>query len=734
MAPLLIVVLIGVSYVHVAPLLIVVWIGVCYDHVAPLLIVVLIGVCYVEPMAPLLIVVLIGVSYDHVAPLLIVVWIGVCYVESMAPLLIVVLIGVSYVHVAPLLIVVWIGVCYDHVAPLLIVVWIGVCYVEPMAPLLIVVLIGVSYVHVAPLLIVVWIGMCYDHVAPLLIVVGIGVCYVEPMAPLLIVVLIGVSYDHVAPLLIVVWIGVCYVEPMAPLLIVVLIGVSYDHVAPLLIVVLIGVSYDHVAPLLIVVWIGMCYVQPVAPLLIVVWIGVCYVQPVAPLLILAANVGELKMGMGDQTNNAAKKPSPPADSRHPPTPPPPPPPSTMATLCHCTARFFIHVFLFVTNTSSSSSSSSRDAQPDDANNSASDWSERCNSTSTNRSCQLQDVIECIEMYLVPVLIVLGVGGSILGTVVLLATFLRFKFLSHLLVELNVSAAAFLLTLLLSWLARTRVDVFVVPGLCQLHVFSSHFFTFLTVWSGLLGAGLVLHDWLRPVARGWRHSPTAAKTLAVALAVLGFTLYSYKTWTHFSLSHRGHRVCTVIPDNQPVMEILNVLDVLLLLVVPSVLHVGLVGTALCVRLRPRWPCPGPARRHGWGARRGDYSTPPGAAVPVGEEMTSHRRHARRPWREVHRLVVSQSACFLLLVTPRAVSTLIVIVHRWVYQRTASSEDILVHHVFQFSFYVYFALLPYCPVLTSDQFRLHCLSLLTARPRLRPGPRHNERLLYGNFCRP
>jgi hypothetical protein len=65
-----------------------------------------------------------------------------------------------------------------------------------------------------------------------------------------------------------------------------------------------------------------------------------------------------------------------------------------------------------------------------------------------------------------VFIFLGVAGSALGTVVLLGTYLRYKFLSHFLVCLNVSSAAFLLTVFTSWLADNGIDVFGVPGLCQ----------------------------------------------------------------------------------------------------------------------------------------------------------------------------------------------------------------------------------------------------------------------------
>ena len=321
------------------------------------------------------------------------------------------------------------------------------------------------------------------------------------------------------------------------------------------------------------------------------------------------------------------------------------------------------------------------------------------------------------MYILPVFIAMGVLGSALGTVVLLGTFLRFKFFTHFLVCLNVCSAAFLLTVFMSWLADTGVDVFGAPGLCQVHVFSSHFFPFLAVWSSVLGSYLVLWDWVRPREVLWLHSPTAAKTAVLSLSVLGFTVYSYKTWTHISLSHRGSRVCTVIPENEPAMEILNVLDVLVLLVLPSALFLLFVAIVFFRRMRPY------CRREAWrrccccclakGRDRVIYTSPSGDVIAEVEAGASSAAAAVPRFREVHRLVLSQALCFLLLVSPRAVSTLVVIAHRWLYNQRQALDDILLHHVFQFAFYLYFALLPFCPAFSSGKFRLHCCSLLAAR---------------------
>lgn len=320
----------------------------------------------------------------------------------------------------------------------------------------------------------------------------------------------------------------------------------------------------------------------------------------------------------------------------------------------------------------------------------------------------------------PVFIAVGVAGSVLGIVVLLGTHLRYKFFSHFLVCLNVSSASFLLTVFTSWLADTGVDVFWLPGLCQLHIFSSHFFTFLAVWISVLGAYLVLWDWIRPREVPWLNSPTAAKVAVLALAVLTFTVYSYKSWTHFSLVHRGSRVCTVIPENERAMQVLNALDVLVLLVLPSFFFIVFVFIVLFRRLRPY--CRG-VKRLGCrkvsvkGRERVIYTCPSGDVITELGGLRLVRRDAVPRLREVHRLVLSQAACFLLLVTPRAVSGLLVLVLRFGYGLQPREHDILLNQVFQVTFYLYFTVLPLCPVVSSSKFRLHCWALLSSRPKNR-----------------
>nr|KAG5692628.1 hypothetical protein BaRGS_003518 [Batillaria attramentaria] len=333
-----------------------------------------------------------------------------------------------------------------------------------------------------------------------------------------------------------------------------------------------------------------------------------------------------------------------------------------------------------------------------------------------------------QVFSLPVFILLGLVGSAMGSAVLLGTRLRYKFFSHFLVCLNVASAAFLLTVFLSWLAANGVDVFAVPGLCQIYVFSSHFFTFLTVWHSVLGSYLVLCDWLKPGAFPCLTNPTAAKTAVVALSVFGFTVYSYKTWTYASLVHNGTRTCNVIPENMTAMAVLNVLDLLLLLVVPSVLFLVFVTTVTILLLRPLCrrvdgtKCVATSCVRDRGIIASSSRAPPCDVILSDSSSMLRRYELAARYQEVHGLALSQSACFLLLVTPHAVSSVHVVVLRWVYHQLQTEDDILLHHVFQFPFYLYFAVLPFCPMFSSYKFRAYLCDLLRGKrratsPRLR-----------------
>ncbi|KAK6187825.1 hypothetical protein SNE40_005764 [Patella caerulea] len=297
--------------------------------------------------------------------------------------------------------------------------------------------------------------------------------------------------------------------------------------------------------------------------------------------------------------------------------------------------------------------------------------------------QLSNVVKNLQAYFVPTVIGLGMSGGILASVVYLKSVIKNTFFAQFLVAVSISNAGFLSTVILGWLFEHGFDVYAAPGLCQMVVFSSHFFPFLTFWSSILGAYLILWDTLKPKSLTWIHNASVSKTIVIGVALLSFTCYSYKSWTNGTRLIMGYSVCTVLPENENAMEFLNILDVLVLLILPSILFVLFDIVLIASRLY--------------------------------DAIRKIKKKKCRRNQEVLRIALSHSICYHVLATPRAISMMILIVERMSEKRYPDISDIMFHKIFQFVFYMYFAVLPVLPMFVSTRFRRGLFGMIGLRKR-------------------
>ncbi|CAG5127179.1 unnamed protein product [Candidula unifasciata] len=280
----------------------------------------------------------------------------------------------------------------------------------------------------------------------------------------------------------------------------------------------------------------------------------------------------------------------------------------------------------------------------------------------------------------------GITQAIFTCIVLLRSCLRKKFYSQFLVGVCLSSIGFLLTVLMNWMFVQGIPVFTAPGLCQMYVFCSHFFPFLAFLLSVSSALLILYDLTRLKSVKWMNSPGAAKMWVIGLSILAFTIYSYKTWTHGAFRRKSRTECSVIPESEKAMEVLNAIDLLLLLYLPTfcflTFDIGLLS----------WTC-----------SRAVKVSLSSIVVTVlkSSDDVYRRRHA-----EVLKIVLCYSVCFHLLVTPRAVSTSVVTFNRYValylcrhLQQVCST----VNQCLQILFYFFFAINPIFPFCVSSKFR-------------------------------
>lgn len=104
-----------------------------------------------------------------------------------------------------------------------------------------------------------------------------------------------------------------------------------------------------------------------------------------------------------------------------------------------------------------------------------------NTNSTVYRLEHDDVLQDIQRYYTPILVILGLLGNCLSMCVFFGTKLRYSSSSIYLGTLAISDSGFLVTLFGPWLRLVYVDLFNRPGFCQFFIYLGTFCSFLSVW-------------------------------------------------------------------------------------------------------------------------------------------------------------------------------------------------------------------------------------------------------------
>ena len=188
----------------------------------------------------------------------------------------------------------------------------------------------------------------------------------------------------------------------------------------------------------------------------------------------------------------------------------------------------------------------------------------------------RDVILGVNMYGLPVIILLGIVGNTVSFVVFLTSQLRHQSSSVYLAFLNLSDCLFLVCLLLSQLEWYGVYVMRVRGLCQVVVYLSYISAFLSVWtvvSFTVERFIVVYFPLKRLAHCTKRK---ALWVAFSLLLISLLLYSFSLWTNRVQIHptRGHLQCMVVKEFAPLVHGLSMADTFLTMLAPSVIIIVL----------------------------------------------------------------------------------------------------------------------------------------------------------------
>lgn len=189
----------------------------------------------------------------------------------------------------------------------------------------------------------------------------------------------------------------------------------------------------------------------------------------------------------------------------------------------------------------------------------------------DKTTLLYHVLRYFNLFLMPAIVVVGLVGNTLSFCVFRCTALR-SFPSNVyLSALALADSGFLLTLLMTWLNVLHIPLFHTQGLCQLFVYLTYVFGFLSVWYVVTFTVERFVVVCYPLHRYTWCTFGRARVVVASLAVLAAIAYSFTLWTTgVIVLSNGSRVCTHLPRYDTMLAVAGHIDSIVTLLVPFVI--------------------------------------------------------------------------------------------------------------------------------------------------------------------
>lgn len=180
-----------------------------------------------------------------------------------------------------------------------------------------------------------------------------------------------------------------------------------------------------------------------------------------------------------------------------------------------------------------------------------------------------NILSLLNLYYVPVVIIVGIVGNTLSCAVFAGTYLHKRSSSYYLAALAVADTGFLLTLGTVWLAMAGTDLTNKDGWCQILLYVSSVTSFLSVWLIVSFTVERLIAVLFPLQRPYMCTVRRAKIVVVILSVSALCIYMFLLRTVGVVTVDGAKECTVKQEFIYTVSVMNLLDTVLTLIVPFV---------------------------------------------------------------------------------------------------------------------------------------------------------------------
>ncbi len=184
------------------------------------------------------------------------------------------------------------------------------------------------------------------------------------------------------------------------------------------------------------------------------------------------------------------------------------------------------------------------------------------------------LFEYANLYLTPLIIIVGTSGNILSFSVFTCTYLKMKSSSVYLAALSMADTGFLLCLFFVWLSKVNIPIFQQPFWCQLIIYLNYVFNFLSVWSvvGFTGERYIyIYHALRKDRLCTRK--TAKRVVCITVGV-SLICYLFAFWTNGVEYLDSRAVCMPLPQYYDILTVLTGVDMLVSFLIPSTLIIVL----------------------------------------------------------------------------------------------------------------------------------------------------------------
>ncbi|ESP04588.1 hypothetical protein LOTGIDRAFT_135960 [Lottia gigantea] len=307
--------------------------------------------------------------------------------------------------------------------------------------------------------------------------------------------------------------------------------------------------------------------------------------------------------------------------------------------------------------------------------------------SSNDTDHLIGLAHVLNLYLIPIIAILGILGNLCSVLVFLCSPFRYFPCSMYLTAVVVSDTGFLSALLLGWAISLKPDLTLTPGCCHIMVYITYVCSFLSAWYVVLMMLeryiVVCYPLRAPVI--WNKSKSRVAICVITFIAVVLYLHSFIT-TGVIETPYGH-TCTSLPSYLRFVVIFTYVDSVITFVVPFI-------AILFFNLRIIYAIHNFRRKHQLLLSHGH----PKRSSFIGVLSQAQIRSTK--------MIVLVSSVFLVLYLPSYAIRLYILIKVLIQNSAPRDENYqleIAQHICQFLYYLNFAVDFFVYTISSRNFR-------------------------------